>query len=101
MNQSSPSKHSKKDIKEPFMAENIELLLQQTHNVFIPAIVFEYISKKDVDFEINDLKNFYSSFGEVVDFIIKGKLSIVLYKTFLLLMLVENSYLMKIILKII
>ena len=82
MNQSSPSKHSKKDIKEPFMAENIELLLQQTHNVFIPAIVFEYISKKDVDFEINDLKNFYSSFGEVVDFIIKGKLSIVLYKTF-------------------
>jgi hypothetical protein len=64
------------------MAENIELLLQQTNNVFIPAIVFEYISKKDVDFEINDLKNFYSSFGEVVDFIIKGKLSIVLYKTF-------------------
>ena len=82
MNQSSPSKKSNKDIKEPFMAENIELLLQQTNNVFIPAIVFEYISKKDVDFEINDLKNFYSSFGEVVDFIIKGKLSIVLYKTF-------------------
>jgi len=82
MNQSSPSKKSNKDIKEPFMAENIELLLQQTNNVFIPAIVFEYISKKDVDFEINDLRNFYSSFGEVVDFIIKGKLSIVLYKTF-------------------
>ena len=82
MNQSSSSKKSNKDIKEPFMAENIELLLQQTNNVFIPAIVFEYISKKDVDFEINDLKNFYSSFGEVVDFIIKGKLSIVLYKTF-------------------
>ena len=82
MNQSSTSKKSNKDIKEPFMAENIELLLQQTNNVFIPAIVFEYISKKDVDFEINDLRNFYSSFGEVVDFIIKGKLSIVLYKTF-------------------
>ena len=82
MNQSSPSKKSNKDIKEPFMAENIELLLQQTNNVFIPAIVFEYLSKKDVDFEINDLKNFYSSFGEVVDFIIKGKLSIVLYETF-------------------
>ena len=82
MEESSSSKQSNKDIKEPFMAENIELLLQQTNNVFIPAIVFEYISKKDADFEINDLKNFYSSFGEVVDFIIKGKLSIVLYKTF-------------------
>ena len=83
MKQSSSFKSSNnKDIKEPQMAENIELLLQQTNDVTIPAIIFECISNKDVDFEINDLKNFYSSFGEVVDFIIKGKLSIVLYKTF-------------------
>ena len=71
-----------KDIKEPFMAENIEILIQKMNNKTIPSIIFEYISDKDANFEINDLKNFYTSFGEIIDFIIKGKLSIVLYKTF-------------------
>ena len=71
-----------KDIKEPIMAEKIEILLQKMYNITIPSIIFEYISNKDADFEINDLKNFYTSFGEVIDFIIKDKMSIVLYKTF-------------------
>ena len=83
MDQASNLKNSNnKDIKDPFIAENIEILLQKMNNKTIPSIIFEYISNKDVNFEINDLKNFYSSFGEVIDFIIKGKLSIVLYKTF-------------------
>jgi len=69
-------------MKEPYMAEKIEMLIQETYNVTIPAIVFEYLSNNDSHFEINDLNMFYTSFGEVVDFIIKGKLSIVLYKTF-------------------
>ena len=71
-----------KDIQEPIMAERIELLIQLLNNITIPSIVFEYISNKEADFEINDLKNFYTSFGEVIDFIIKDKISIVLYKTF-------------------
>ena len=71
-----------KDIKEPIMAEKIEILIQKMYNITIPSIIFEYISNKDADFEINDLKNFYTSFGEVIDFIIKDKISIVLYKTF-------------------
>ena len=71
-----------KDIQEPIMAEKIELLIQLINNITIPSIVFEYISNKEADFEINDLKNFYTSFGEVIDFIIKDKISIVLYKTF-------------------
>ena len=83
MDQASNLKNSNnKDIKDPFIAENIEILLQKMNNKTIPSIIFEYIANKDVNFEINDLKNFYASFGEVIDFIIKGKLSIVLYKTF-------------------
>ena len=80
MKSSSPS--NTKYMKEPYMAEKIEMLIQETYNVTIPAIVFEYLSNNDSHFEINDLNMFYTSFGEVVDFIIKGKLSIVLYKTF-------------------
>ena len=71
-----------KDIKEPLMAEKIEIFIQQMNHITIPSIIFEYISNKDADFEINDLKNFYTSFGEIIDFIIKDKISIVLFKTF-------------------
>ena len=71
-----------KDIKEPNTAKNIELLIQIMYNISIPSIIFEYISNKEANFEINDLKNFYTSFGEVIDFVIKDKKSIVLYKTF-------------------
>ena len=71
-----------KDIQDPITAEKIELLIQKTHNITIPSIIFEYLSNENIDFEINDLKVFYSQFGEVVDFAIKGKLSIALFKTF-------------------
>ena len=71
-----------KDIQDPITAEKIELLIQKTHNITIPSIIFEYLSSENIDFEINDLKVFYSQFGEVIDFAIKGKVSIALYKTF-------------------
>ena len=71
-----------KNIQDSVTAEKIELLIQQKHNITIPSLLFEYLSTENMDFEINDLKNFYSQFGEIYDFVIKGKLSIVLYKTF-------------------
>ena len=71
-----------KNIQDPFTAEKIEFLIQLKHNITIPSLVFEYLSSENIDFEINDLKSFYSQFGDVEDFTIKGKLSIVLYKTF-------------------
>ena len=48
----------------------------------IPAIVFEYISKDSSDFDYNDLKSFFSQFGAVDSFDLKGKTSIVLFKSF-------------------
>ena len=63
-------------------AEKIEILIQQQYNITVPSLIFEYLSTENMDFEINDLKSFYSFFGEVIDFSIRGKLSIVLFKTF-------------------
>ena len=71
-----------KNCQESVTAEKIEILIQQQYNITVPSLIFEYLSTENMDFEINDLKSFYSYFGEVIDFSIKGKLSIVLFKTF-------------------
>ena len=69
-------------IHDSFLAEKIELLIQKKYNITIPALLVEYLAIENVDFEVNDLKTFYTKFGDVVDFALKGKLSIVLYNTF-------------------
>jgi hypothetical protein len=83
MMQSTTSKSTtNKNNQDSIMAEKIELLIQQKYNITIPSLLFEYLAIENADFEVNDLKTFYSKFGEVVDFAIKGKMSIVLYNTF-------------------
>ena len=77
-----PKSTNNKNIQDTVIAEKIELLIQQKYNVTIPSLVFEYLSTENIDFEVNDLKTFYSQFGDVIDFAIKGKQSIVLYHTF-------------------
>ena len=71
-----------KNNQDSITAEKIELLIQQKYNITIPSLLFEYLAIENADFEVNDLKTFYSKFGEVIDFAIKGKMSIVLYNTF-------------------
>ena len=71
-----------KDLQDPMVSEKIELFIQQSENVTIPAIVFEYLSKDNTDFEANDLRNFYEQFGEIDDFELNGKISVVLFKLF-------------------
>ena len=63
-------------------AEKIELLVQQRYNITIPSLYLEYFTQENSDFDLNDLKSFYSQFGEVIEVIIKGKISVVLYKNF-------------------
>ena len=70
------------NIQDSHIAEKIEILIQQKYGITVPSIVFEFLSTENMDFEVNDLRSLYSQFGEVQDFSIKGKLSIVLYKTF-------------------
>ena len=68
--------------QDPIVSEKIELFIQQSENVTIPAIVFEYLSKDNTDFEANDLRNFYEQFGEIDDFELNGKIRVVLFKLF-------------------
>jgi len=83
MQSTSSKSTNNKNIQDSVTAEKIELLIQQKYNITIPSLIFEYLSTENVDFEVNDLKNFYNQFGDVVDFTINGKMSIVLYDTFL------------------
>ena len=71
-----------REIQDPIIAEKIELYIQQSENITLPAIIFEYIGKENSDFETNDLKNFYEQFGEIEDFVLNSKISVVLFKTF-------------------
>ena len=72
---------SQKEINND-VPEKIELFIQQNENITIPALVFEYLSKDNIDFDTNDLKNFYEQFGEVEIHELNGKISIVLFKLF-------------------
>ena len=73
---------SQKETNNENVPEKIELFIQQNENTTIPALVFEYLSKDNIDFENNDLKNFYEQFGEVEIHELNGKISVVLFKTF-------------------
>ena len=69
-------------IKDEILLQKIELSIKLINNITIPAIILEYNSNEDKLFELNDLKQFYSRFGEVFNITIKGKQNIVLFKTF-------------------
>ena len=82
MQDPSPKPINNKNIQDSDTAEKIEIFIQQKYNITIPALFLEFLSTENMDFEINDLKSFYTQFGDIVDFSIKDKLSIVLFKTF-------------------
>ena len=71
------------NIKDQHTMEKLELIVQQKYNITIPALYFENLSQENLDFEGNDLKSAFTKLGEVSDFINKGKICIVLYKTFM------------------
>ena len=73
---------SNKNNQEKAISEKIDMVIQLKYNITIPSLIFEYLPTEQMNFEINDLKSFYSYFGEVDDFFIKEKMSIVLFKTF-------------------
>ena len=71
-----------KDTQDQIISQKIELFIQYKENVTIPCLVFEYLSKDKIDFEYNDIRNFYEQFGEIDNFELFGKICIILYKTF-------------------
>ena len=71
-----------KEFENQILYDKIEVFIQQSENIFIPAIIFEYLKKENNDFDGNDLIEFYEQFGDIEDFQLKGKISIVLFSTF-------------------
>ena len=70
-------------IQDKSLSEKIELKLQKENKICIPAIILEYIEQgTKKEFELENLKNFFNNFGEVLYIVIKEKKSIVLFKTF-------------------
>lgn len=45
------------EIEDQVLAGKIEQLIQQNENISIPAVVMEYTSKENIDFDYIDLKN--------------------------------------------
>ena len=45
------------EIEDQSLAMKIEQLIQHNENVTIPAIVLEYVTKENIDFDYNDFKN--------------------------------------------
>ena len=69
-------------IQDPIISEKIELKIQKLNNISIPSIILEYLSSENEEFELEDLKQFFNNFGEVLNIVIIDKKSIVLFKTF-------------------
>ena len=66
----------------------IEMLIQQQYQVFAPALVFEYRpvksnSREFSGWDYDDLVEFFSHFGDIELLEIYGKVSIVLFKSFI------------------
>ena len=49
------------NLKDQQNSEKLELLVQQSYNITIPALYFENISQEGLIFDENDLKNFLVS----------------------------------------
>lgn len=45
------------EIEDQNLAMKIEQLIQHNENVTLPAIVLEYVTKENIDFDYNDFKN--------------------------------------------
>ena len=69
-------------IQDPLLSQKFESKIQKLNNISIPSIVLEYLSQEDKCFEIEDLKQFFNHFGEVLNIILLDKKCIVLFKTF-------------------
>ena len=69
-------------IQDPIISEKIELKIQKLYNISIPSIILEYLSPENEIFELEDLKQFFNHFGEVLNILIIDKKAIVLFKTF-------------------
>ena len=72
-------------IQDKSLSEKIETRIQKDNNIGVPAIILEFIdsdnSGNKKKFGLENLKNFFNNFGEVLNIVNEEKI-IVLFKTF-------------------
>lgn len=72
--------------EKPFDMQ-VEMFIQQQFGVFVPGLVFEYrpkeTSKEFSGWDYEDLLDFFSQFGDIELLEVSGKLTIILFKTFI------------------
>ena len=78
---------NKNTIQNELLSQKFELKIQKLYNISIPSIILEFLSSEDKNFELEDLKQFFGHFGEVLNIILLEKESIFVYVLFL-----SNSY---------
>ena len=54
------------------LIENVELYIKLTNNITIPSIILEHRSNDNLNFNLEDLKQLYYHFGNVIYLINKG-----------------------------
>ncbi len=76
----------KKGGDKPFDLQ-IEMFIQQQYGVFVPSLVFEYrpkeSSKEFSGWDYEDLLDFFSQFGDIDLLEVYGKVTIILFKSFI------------------
>ena len=60
-------------IQDPILSQKFELKIQKLNSISIPSIVLEYLPPEDKCFELEDLKQFFNHFGEVLNIILLDK----------------------------
>ena len=70
-------------MKKLFSLEKDYLSPFPDNNITIPALILEHKIDDEISFDLEDLKQFYNKFGEILNIIISGKQHIVLFRYFL------------------
>jgi hypothetical protein len=72
-------------IKDKSLSDKIEIKIQKNNKISIPSIILEIVNlsgEPTTGLDLNNLKNFFDNFGEVLNIVNLEKKVIILFKTF-------------------
>ena len=79
-------------IQDKSLSDKIEIKIQKKYNISIPSIILEIenTSNEQTSLDLENLKNFFNHFGEVLNIVIHEKKAIVLFKTFFIALICKE-----------
>ena len=82
-------------IQDKSLSEKIEIKIQKKYGISIPSIILEIentSNEQSLGLDLENLKNFFTHFGEVLNIVILEKKAIVLFKTFFIAMICKEFF---------